>query len=61
MNFSSPDDMLTHSETQTKLTSILQITLYISLNLLTNKCRNSLKPICNLFKLVENKMKICSP
>ena len=25
MNFSSPDDMFTHSETQTKLTSILQI------------------------------------
>jgi hypothetical protein len=37
MNFSSPDDMLTHSERQTKLRSILQITFYISLNLLTNK------------------------
>jgi hypothetical protein len=39
MNFSSPDDMFTHSETQTKLRSILQITLYISLDLLTNKYR----------------------
>jgi hypothetical protein len=45
MNFSSPDDIFTHSETQTKLRSILQITIYISLNLLTNKYRNNLKPL----------------